>query len=308
VKEEPVANIGVVIPSPLPIGMALPEIPRLARGAEEAGLDCIWAEDRLAHGDAAVLDIMCVLAAAAAATEKIEIGSAVFVPSLRSLSWALKQVATVQLVAGGRLQLGVALGAADEEEYGLAGLTRLGQRQRTDEFLRVLAAARRGELEKVAAPLSSRALLLGTALPAPPLWVGGTSLAALRRAARFGDGWLSGFQTPAEFAASLSHLRQLADEEGRPCPSGGIVLSVAVGAGPSDDLAATCAAAMQSAYGLDSQRAEELAIAGTVEQVAEALGRYADAGAKRLALISDVLPWSESWPVLGKVRRVLIGG
>ena len=89
---------------------------------------------------------MCVLAAAAAATERIEIGSAVFVPSLRNLSWALKQVATVQLVAGGRLQLGVALGAADEEEYGLAGLTRSGQRQRTDEFLRVLAggASRRG--------------------------------------------------------------------------------------------------------------------------------------------------------------------
>ena len=155
--EESMANVGVVIPSPLPVGMALPEITRLARDAERAGLDCIWAEDHLAHRDDAVLDLMCLLAAAAAATEKIEIGSAVFVPSLRNLSWALKQVATVQLVAGGRLQLGVALGAADEEEYGLAGLTRFGQRQRTDEFLHVLAAARRGELEKVAAPLSSHA-------------------------------------------------------------------------------------------------------------------------------------------------------
>ena len=154
------ANVGVVISSPLPTGTALPHIALLARDAEAAGLDCIWAEDLLAHGDAAVLDSMCVLAAAAAATERIEVGSAVFVPSLRNLSWALKQVATVQLVAGGRLQLGVALGASGDDDYGLAGLTRSGQRQRTDEFLSILAAARRGE-EEPAAPLSRTCLTAG---------------------------------------------------------------------------------------------------------------------------------------------------
>ncbi len=300
-------NIGVVIPSPLPAGMELPNIARLAREAEMAGLDCIWAEDHLACGDAAVLDIMGVLVAAAAATEKIEVGSAVFVPSLRNLSWALKQVATLQLVAGGRLQLGVALGAADDEEYGLAGLTRTGQRERTDEFLGALAAARGGEIEKLAAPLSARGLLLGTALPVPPLWVGGTSWAALRRAARFGEGWLSGLQTPAEFAASLSQLRQLAEEEGRLCPLAGVVLSVSVGTGPASHLAANSAAAMHSAYGTPAERAEELAIGGTPDRVADQVARYLDAGAVRVALISDVLPWSESWPMLAEVRRVLHG-
>ena len=300
------ANVGVVISSPLPTGAALPHIALLARDAEAAGLDCIWAEDLLAHGDAAVLDSMCVLAAAAAATERIEVGSAVFVPSLRNLSWALKQVATVQLVAGGRLQLGVALGASGDDDYGLAGLTRSGQRQRTDEFLSILAAARRGE-EEPAAPLSPRALLLGTALPVPPLWVGGTSLAALRRAARFGDGWLSGAQTPAEFQASSSRLGQLADEEERPCPLTGVVLSVSVGTGPVSHLVANSAAAMQWAYGTSAERAEELAIGGTPERVADEIGRYLDAGAVRVALVSDVLPWSESWPMLGEVRRVLLG-
>ncbi len=300
------ANVGVVIPNPLPAGMALPEIARLARDAEKAGLDCIWAEDHLAYRDAAVLDIMCVLAAAAAATEKIEVGSAVFVPSLRNLSWALKQVATLQLVARGRLQLGVALGAAGEEEYGLAGLTRSGQSQRTDEFLHILAAARRGE-EGDPGPLSRRALLLGTALPVPALWVGGTSLAALRRAARFGDGWLSGAQTAAEFRASLSRLRQLAEEEGRSCPRAGVVLSISVGIGPAGQLAANSAAAMQASYGFSARRAEELAIGGTPEGVADQIARYLDAGAERVALISDVLPWSESWPLVAEVRDLLIG-
>ena len=302
------ARVGAVITNPLPDGMELPDIARLARLAESAGLDGVWAEDGIASGDAAVLDITCVLAAAAAATERIEVGSSIFAPSLRNLTWALKQVATLQLIAGGRLQLGVALGAAGEEEYGLAGLTRSGQRQRTDEFLRVLTAARRGEVEKAAALLSARALLLGTALPVPPLWVGGTSLAALRRAARFGDGWLSGLQTPAEFEASSNHLHHLADEEGRPCPLTGIVLHVAVGTTPSDVLAAPSAAAMQSLYGVPAERAEELAIGGTPQQVADQLAHYLDAGAAQFCLVSNVLPWPESWPMLAEVRQVLLGG
>jgi alkanesulfonate monooxygenase SsuD/methylene tetrahydromethanopterin reductase-like flavin-dependent oxidoreductase (luciferase family) len=302
------ARVGAVITNPLPAGMELPDVPRLARLAESAGLDGIWAEDGIASGDAAVLDITCVLAAAAAATEGIEVGSSIFAPSLRNLTWALKQVATLQLIAGGRLQLGVALGAAGEEEYRLAGLTRSGQRQRTDEFLRVLTAARRGEVEKTAAPLSARALLLGTALPVPPLWVGGTSLAALRRAARFGDGWLSGLQTPAEFQASSSRLRQLADEEGRPCPLTGIVLHVAVGTGSSDVLATRSAAAMQSLYGVPAERAEELAVGGTPKKVADQLAHYLDAGAVQVCLVSNVLPWAESWPMLAEVRQILLGG
>jgi alkanesulfonate monooxygenase SsuD/methylene tetrahydromethanopterin reductase-like flavin-dependent oxidoreductase (luciferase family) len=301
-----VANIGVVIPSPLPTGMALPDIAGLAREAELAGFDCIWAEDHLACGDDAVLDPICVLAAAAAATSTIEVGSAVFVPSLRNLAWALKQVATLQLIAGGRLQLGVALGAASEEEYGLAGFTLSGQRQRTEEFLGVLTAARRSGQDEAAMPSSARALLLAPALPVPPLWVGGTSLAAIRRAARFGDGWLSGLQTPAEFEASVRRLRQLADEEGRPCPLAGVVLHVAVGTASPDHLAAQCATTILS-YGLSAERADQLAIGGTPEKVAEEVARFVDAGATRVALVSDVLPWSESWPMLAQARRVLLG-
>ncbi|MGH9107354.1 MAG: LLM class flavin-dependent oxidoreductase [Acidimicrobiales bacterium] len=141
----------------------------------------------------------------------------------------------------------------------------------------------------------------------PPLWVGGTSLAALRRVARFGDGWLSGLQTPAEFEASLSRLRQLTEEEASPRPLAGMVLHVAVGAAPWHDLAAQSAAGMQSLYGVPVQRAEELAIGGTPEQVAGELARYLDTGAVQLCLVSNVLPWSESWPMLAEVRRVLLG-
>jgi len=182
-----------------------------------------------------------------------------------------------------------------------------GQRQRTDEFLRVLTAARHGGGERLGPGLSETALLLGSLVPVPPVWVGGTSLPALRRAARFGDGWLSGAQTPAEFGASLEQLGQAAEEEGRSCPAAGAVLSVAVGTGPHAALVAQCARDMEFAYGIPRERAEELAIAGRAEQVAESLARYVDAGAQRLALISHVQPWTESWPTVGDVRRALRG-
>ncbi len=84
-----------------------------------------------------------------------------------------------------------------------------------------------------------------------------------------------------------------------------MVLHVAVGTAPSRHLAAQSAAAMQSLYGVPAQLAERLAIGGTAEQVAGQLARYVDAGAVRLCLVSNVLPWAESWPMLADVRRAL---
>ncbi|HET9060346.1 MAG TPA: LLM class flavin-dependent oxidoreductase [Acidimicrobiales bacterium] len=133
-------EIGVVISSPLPAGARRPDVAQLARDAEQLGLDCIWAEDLLHRNDEAVLDVTCVLSACAAATKSIGVGSAIFAPSLRNLSWAFKQVATVNLLAQSRFKLGVALGSSSDEEYRLAGLTRSGQRQRTEEFLSIMAA------------------------------------------------------------------------------------------------------------------------------------------------------------------------
>jgi alkanesulfonate monooxygenase SsuD/methylene tetrahydromethanopterin reductase-like flavin-dependent oxidoreductase (luciferase family) len=64
---------------------------------------------------------------------------------------------------------------------------------------------------------------------------------------------------------------------------------------------------LQSSYGFSAERAEEIAIGGTPEGVADQVARYLDAGAVRVGLISDILPWSESWLMLAEVRRLLLG-
>ena len=62
---------------------------------------------------------------------------------------------------------------------------------------------------------------------------------------------------------------------------------------------------MQSLYGVPVERAEELAIGGPPAQVADALARYLDTGTVQFCIISNVLPWSESWPMLAQVRQTL---
>jgi len=228
------------------------------------------------------------------------------VPSLRPLAWAVKQVATLQHIAGGRLQLGVALGGGGDAEYLAAGFRRSDRARRTDEFLALLPGLLAGQpLPQGSGASGGDAIRLLPAVPVPPLWVGGTSLAALRRAVRFGDGWLSGLQTPREFAASRQRLFELSDEAGRPRPLTGVGLHAAIGTGSDRDLAEVTTETMHSMYGLPADRAREVAIAGNPAQVASQLAPYVEAGADLIVVVCDPSPSPKSWELLADVRLLL---
>jgi len=300
-------SIGVSFPESIPPGTRLPDIAGLAALAEQAGLDGVWVGDRLATGDLSVLDSSLSLAVAAAVTSSITVGYAIYVPSLRSLAWAVKQVATLQHIAGGRLQFGVAAGGGGEAEYLAAGFRRSDRARRTDEFLTLLPGALAGEpLPQGAERSGGDAIRLLPKVPKPPLWVGGTSLPALRRAVRFGDGWLSGLQTPPEFAASRQRLFELSDEAGRPRPLTGIGLHAAIGTGSDRDLAEVTVAMMHAMYGVPTDRAREVAIAGTPAQVAAQLAPYVEAGADLIVVVCDPGPSPKSWELLADARLLLL--
>jgi alkanesulfonate monooxygenase SsuD/methylene tetrahydromethanopterin reductase-like flavin-dependent oxidoreductase (luciferase family) len=299
-------DVGAALPEATAPGAALPDIAGLARLAERAGLDCLWAEDRLVAGQMSVLDSSLTLAVAAAVTDRVAIGFSVYVPSLRPLAWAAKQIASLQHIAGsGRLRLGVGLGGGSEQEYHVAGFCREHRARRTDEFLRLLPGLLGGQPTPVPDAPGSPAISLRPAMPVPPLWIGGTSTAALRRAVRFGDGWLSGFQTAPEFAASAARLSELSDEAGRTRPQLGICLHAAITARPAAGLADMTARTMQAMYDLPADRARQLAIAGTPSQVANHLALYLEAGAELIAVTCDPAPSAQSWELLADVRRIL---
>jgi len=299
-------DVGAVVPEMTAPEQALPDVAGLARFAERAGLDCLWAEDRLLAGEMSVLDSTLTLAAAAAVTDRIAIGFSVYVPSLRPLAWAAKQIASLQrLAGGGRLRLGVGLGGGSSEEYHAAGWHREHRARRTDEFLRLLPGLLGGQPTPIPEAPGATEISLRPVMPVPPLWVGGQSLAALRRAVRFGDGWLSGFQTPSEFAASAARLGELSQEAGRPAPGLGICLHVALGSRPAAGLADIAAAAMQRMFGLPANRARQLAIGGTPRQVADQLAPFQEAGAQMLAITCQPAPTQQSWELLADAQRLL---
>jgi len=131
--------------------------------------------------------------------------------------------------------------------------------------------------------------------PRPRIWVGGrlggqgkSRDAALKRTARYGDGWLPYIITPEQYATGLARLDQYAGEQGRDAATFARAAQVYVGI--YDTKAEALAAAMQTTargYGLDETQVERFCAIGTPSDVVERLQQYAEAGVRYF-----VVQWS----------------
>ena len=234
-------KIGVILPTstPDPTRPILGDIRASARLAEEAGLDSAWSTDHLV-ASAPILDSSVVLATAAAVTDRITIGFGVMLLALRPVAWAAKQIATLQWVSGNRIALGVGTGNPVHGDIGwrAAGMSFADRGRRTDEYLRVLPALVSGEPAVLADGLE---VTLSPGAVMPPVLIAGNGDRALRRAAAYGDGWVSIALPPPEVASGLAALGELAAGHGRPVPRATLV-------GPVLDADPGKAAAQLAAY------------------------------------------------------------
>jgi alkanesulfonate monooxygenase SsuD/methylene tetrahydromethanopterin reductase-like flavin-dependent oxidoreductase (luciferase family) len=185
----------------------------------------------------------------------------------------------------------------------VAGFRRADRARRTDAFLRQLPALLSGETVQVPDLPGTPDVRLLPQAPPPPVWIGGASPAALRRAVTFGSGWLSGLQTPGEFAASAAQLADLTAAAGRPSLRLGVVLHASVGAGRG--LADLTAGLIQRASGLPPDRARELAVGATPDQVARQVAPCVAAGAEVIAGVCDPVPSHQSAELVAEVGRLL---
>ena len=141
-------KIGVILPSVAVQGAQSLDLATAARHAEEVGLDSVWHGDHLAVG-MPTLDAPVALAVAAGATSRIGVGVSVFIPAIRPLAWAAKQVASLQYVSGGRLILGVGSGGG-AAQWAAAGVPYGERGRRTDTALELLPALLAGERVRLA--------------------------------------------------------------------------------------------------------------------------------------------------------------
>ncbi|MDP4503699.1 LLM class flavin-dependent oxidoreductase [Nonomuraea turcica] len=294
-------EIGVILP-----GIAVQQRDRIdlreaARHAEDAGLDGVWHGDHLAIG-APTLDAPIALATAAAATTRIRIGTSVFIPALRPIAWAAKQIATLQHVSGNRLILGIGSGGGPAQ-WAAAGVPYAERGRRTDTALTLLPRLLAGERTQLHDEPGEPSVELTPPAPMPPVWIGNASAAAIRRAARLGDGWFPSLISPAEVAEGRKRLFELAAEHDRPTPVIAIGATSALGTGAPSRR--EIASGITSAYGRPLDEVIDIPLTGHPKEAAEKLSAYRDAGAAHAIVGIAGGDWRTQVDLLAKVRNLL---
>lgn len=248
-----------------------------AQGAEAAGAGAVWAVDHLFWGRP-LLECITALTVVAAHTTRALVGTCVLQLPLRTPAAVAKQATALQLLSGGRMVLGVGAGS-HRHEYELAGRDFATRGHRLDEGI----AALRRAWASAASPGRDAVYRQEPAGPAVPVWVGGSSAAARRRAARLGDGWIPLFVTPGELAAGVARLGEEAASAGRHAPSAAVVLPVAVG--DDSGVHARGCAWLADLYGIPARSFARHLVSGPASACAERVGAYLDAGADHVAVL-----------------------
>lgn len=267
-------------------------IEAIAGLAEEIGLDSVWASDHVVfpgktnsaypHSSSGLpvenmspfFEVLTTLSYVAAKTNTVRLGTSVLIAGLRNPVLSGKMISSLDVLSGGRLTLGLGAGWLEAEFEMLEGVEFKRRGSALEEIVaiwRTLWAGGRPEFsgeffeleEMVFDPLPSQR-------PGPPIWIGGNSKRALRRAARIGDGWHAARVGPAEFGELVGALNEEVEAAGRQ---------------PAEVEPSLTAMFRITDEPIDVDRLRDLV--GSPELIAEQLQRYGEAGAGTVVLGLD---------------------
>jgi probable F420-dependent oxidoreductase len=264
----------------------------LSQHAEALGMDSVWVSDHIivprriasfypydpqgqfpSAPEQAYLEPLTAMTFLAGCTSRVQLGTSVLILPYRPAVLAAKMIATLDALANGRVILGVGVGWM-EEEFVALGLDTFHQRGAvSDEYIRAFRElwtsntprfdgkyVRFAEFGFVPKPARK---------PYPPIWVGGHTAPAIRRAARLGDGWHPiGLRPPAslipnEMRTAVAQLREEAGKAGR---------------NPQDiTISFRAPIAFTDAGGIQRQP-----LSGSVAAIQDDIGRYADCGVSHM--------------------------
>jgi probable F420-dependent oxidoreductase len=252
--------------------------------AEELGFDSAWTQEQVL-GSYPLLGPIETMTYAAACTGRLRLGCVVFVSTLHSPAHLAKSLSTLDQLSHGRIEIGVGTGGkgrqfaafgVDPERYvarfteGLALMKALWTESRVTfdgEFWQLEDSAMEPK------PFQK---------PFPPIWFGGASRTALRRAVRLGNGFFGAGSSPtAKFADQVQIVREALAESGRPAEDFPIAKRVYIAVDENARLARTrINAELERLYGRRSEDIEAAAVAGTPDDCVRELRKIAEAGAQ----------------------------
>lgn len=201
-------EIGLGLPTSIP-GAAGQTVLDWAVEGERAGFSTLATLDRLVYDS---YECLTALAAVAAVTERVRLATTVLLAPLRTNAALLaKQAASVDRLSGGRLVLGLAVGARPDD-FTASGADHSRRGRLIAEQIRELRRIWAGEPRGLAGPVGPVPVAAG----GPPVMLGGHAPAAIRRAAGLGDGWIAGGGGPGMFRGGAEAVRAAWQAASRP--------------------------------------------------------------------------------------------
>ncbi|TDJ64282.1 MAG: LLM class flavin-dependent oxidoreductase [Proteobacteria bacterium] len=266
------------------------DIAATAARIEALGFDIVSCGEHVTfHGDSA--NGFVSLSLAAAATTHIKLMSAITLVPLYPPALLAKMGAALDIASNGRFIFGVGVGGENPKEFEACGIPVSQRGSRTNDALEVLTRV----WTETNVTYTGRYTTLDNFTlkpmpiqkPRPPIWISGRKDAAMKRAARYGDGWLPYMYTPEQLADSIAKIKKYGTDLGRDMSDfqPGLFIFTAVHEDSKTALA-TATATLGKQYAQDfSQLVHKYALAGNPDECKARLQEYIDAGA-RLVLLS----------------------
>ena len=255
----------------------------IARRVDALGFDSIWTGDHVSFHHP-LYESLTLLASYIGITSRVKLGVGVYLLALRHPTVAAKITSSLDALSGGRLIFGVGVGGENPKEFEACGIPHTERGARVTEGIDVVRTLWRDS------PASFKGRFTqfeGVSIdpkpvqrPAPPIWVGGRSDAALARAGRQGDGWISYVVQPERYKQSLAKIEAAASAAGRSLEgfAKGHLTFITLGK-DYESAERIWVDRLSKRYAQDfGPLAKKYGIIGTPSQCAEQLQRYIEAG------------------------------
>ncbi len=265
----------------------------IARVCEELGYESVWASQHVFHAGYLAERLrgrpyyapLPLLAAVTAVTDRLRVGTSVLVLPYHHPTMLAKELATLDVLSAGRLTVGVGVGVI-REEFDALGVDYDSRGAVTDEGLRVMKALWTMEQPAFSGRRHAFAGLDFSPAPVqrphPPLWIGGSSRAAMRRVAALGDGWHL-FRSPeAGLPRAIQQVRDMTSACGRDPHALVISVRCDLEIGRTAEEALVPAADPGADYNM--HLGSRFRLRGTPDEIVHAVGALRELGVEHLVL------------------------